>query len=111
MGQFFEENDPDRKLKYRKRISSISTFSSEPFVYSEITRYMLGGTIKATLSDSPGYVLQFLRFGDGMQEEKVKTAGDWQEMVLAPGRNLLLPGEGYLIFITPAPKTGSDTKE
>jgi hypothetical protein len=105
LGRFIKDDGTDRKLKYFRSLISTSPFSIEPYIYGAISRYTLGGCIRARITHQSNYELQILRLGNGQLQDHVQHVGGYQQLVLAKAQDILLPGEGFMILIVP--KKGS----
>jgi hypothetical protein len=90
-GQTFRIN---RVVRYNQDLRQ------EPFIHGVISRYIRGGAVKAKISD--GYKLYFQQFGIGANTDFASVGYDgYHSWTLAHFGDLLLPGQGYMIVITP----------
>jgi len=90
-------------VRYEKRVVIEQSLSKEPYIVSTVSRYMKGATEVVVKVNHEDYTVVFYKSGLGsMPEDGYSQVEDGiQIWTLAKGNDLLLPGQGYTIFIHP----------
>lgn len=97
----FLRDDDVKVVRVERVVKYTQDLTRDPYVKAEISRYMKGATIRAKVNE--GYKIFFEKFGlDKTPAISQSDDGEgYQRWVLAEPNNLLLPGQGYIMVITP----------
>ena len=90
----------DRVVSFERVISFSQGLSEEPYMKGSISRYVKGATVN--LRVTPGCKVFFEKFGLGDMAESSHIQDDgngYERWVLAYRDELLLPGQGFIIFL------------
>lgn len=97
------------KIRFKRVFSYTQDLKTEPFIIASISKYIMGGQLKVKVPD--GYEVTFNKSGINLNYSKHPTVNTtestqpdtegYRKWVLASTGSLLLPGEGYILIITP----------
>ncbi|MEF1254370.1 hypothetical protein [Vibrio sp. M260112] len=91
-----------KTVKFERVLSWTQDLKTEPYIKAYISTYIKGATIE--VKSDKGYKVIFERFGLGDLPENhyIEDTGEgYERWNLADSDHLLLPGQGYILFLVP----------
>lgn len=97
---------PDKPIRFKRVFKYQQDLKKEPHIIASISRYIKGGQLKVRVSG--GFTPTFFRSGfysinkhEQVADNPLPDADGFRKWLLASSGNLLLPGQGFVVILTP----------